>query len=648
MGKEKFLNEAVIGNQRILATYSDKGELLRVFYPTVDFKQWTDFFHVGVKINDSQIIYLHNDINNIYNQNYLQDTNVLKTEIVNKYFKLKIDQIDAICIKDDVIIKKYKFTNENSIDLKVNFLVHSKLLSSLENSVGGRIFDDALLQYNHDYTVGIFAKEKLLSYQLHDTNQTISSGKINGKDYIGMTSDSSISYDIGNLKAGETKIFTLFIFMKKNKDGESQEEIEKKIDKIRKFEVDKKIEEVKKYWRKYVQEHMKLDISRFSDRVDIIYKRSILLFPLLTNLETGGIIAAPGIDEEREYSGGYAYCWPRDAVFITKAIDILGMENEVKDFYLKFCKNTQSNNGMWEQRFFTNGNLAPCWGYQIDETASVVYGVYEHYKMTKDMDFLKHSIKMCENAIDFLFRYIENLLQIDEKDVVKKEIQEKNKDKDKIEKHLSYDLWEMNEGVHLYSLASIYSAFDAMINLEDEIQTNNNNNRIKQEVILSRKLKLEKYKELIKSYIIKNLYDEKQKLLYRNLSDKKMDISILGSVIPFEVFLPTEKAVVNTIEKINMTLRTYTGGYLRFEEDNYCGGKNPWVISTLWMALYYAKIGENKKAIECLSFVVNTASEKGLLAEQVDNSLMKPAWVIGLGWSHAMFILVIDALKNQL
>ena len=28
--------------------------------------------------------------------------------------------------------------------------------------------------------------------------------------------------------------------------------------------------------------------------------------------------------------------------------------------------------------------------------------------------------------------------------------------------HVSYDLWEMCEGVHLYSLASIYSAFDSI------------------------------------------------------------------------------------------------------------------------------------------------------------------------------------------
>ena len=76
---EKLFNNAIIGNQKMLVTYSEKGELLRVFYPAVDFKQWIDFFHVGVKVNDSNIIYLHDDINNIYYQEYIENTNVLKT-----------------------------------------------------------------------------------------------------------------------------------------------------------------------------------------------------------------------------------------------------------------------------------------------------------------------------------------------------------------------------------------------------------------------------------------------------------------------------------------------------------------------------------------------------------------------------------------
>ena len=56
---------------------------------------------------------------------------------------------------------------------------------------------------------------------------------------------------------------------------------------------------------------------------------------------------------------------------------------------------TQSKSGMWEQRFYTDGRLAPCWGYQIDETASVIFGIYAHYKITKNKKFLKDNLKMC-------------------------------------------------------------------------------------------------------------------------------------------------------------------------------------------------------------------------------------------------------------
>ena len=46
-------------------------------------------------------------------------------------------------------------------------------------------------------------------------------------------------------------------------------------------------------------------------------------------------------------------------------LSILGMSAEVDKFYKVFCKLTQSKNGMWEQRFFSDGKLAPCWGYAI-------------------------------------------------------------------------------------------------------------------------------------------------------------------------------------------------------------------------------------------------------------------------------------------
>ena len=142
------------------------------------------------------------------------------------------------------------------------------------------------------------------------------------------------------------------------------------------------------------------------------------------------------------------------------------------------------------------------------------------------------------------------------------------------------------------------------------------------------------------------MYDTEKNSYVRNIDDKKMDISILGAVTPFNVFKPKEKKIRNTIERINMTLRTYTGGYQRFEQDHYMNG-NPWPISNLWMTLYYLETGEKRKAKETFDFVVKTAGKHYFLGEQVDNETLQPNWVIGLGWSHAMFIIVLEKLYGN-
>ena len=143
------------------------------------------------------------------------------------------------------------------------------------------------------------------------------------------------------------------------------------------------------------------------------------------------------------------------------------------------------------------------------------------------------------------------------------------------------------------------------------------------------------------------MYDENTKTLRRNTQDNKMDISMIGSVYPFGLFGSNEKKILNTVEKINLTLRTYTGGYLRFEQDSYIEGKNPWPVSTLWMAMYYLKAGNKKMAQECFDFVTNSVSSLGFIAEQVDNSTMQPGWIIGLGWSHAMYIVTLAEMLKK-
>jgi len=626
----KYFNDAIIGNETMVASFTKKGELLRIFYPSKDYRQLVDFIHTGVKINDSSMIYLHNDINNEYKQYYTENTNILNTEIINTYFELKITQTDFVPINKNIIIKKYVFQNNNTIELNIDFLIYSKLISDINNQVSGYYKENSLIQYMHDYTFGIFSKQNVLSYQINGNSENISSGIISGKDYIGMSSDSSISYNIGVLKPGETKTLEIYLYLKENQSKNGMERLENSIENIKKIDTKKEYEDTKKYWKRYFREHNAINLAEptniLEENMKKIYQRTILLFPLLVNTKTGGISAGVEVDENSTRCGRYSYCWTRDAIFITTAMDLLKMEKETEKFYLNFCRNTQSKNGMWEQRFYTDGNLAPSWGYQIDETASVIYGVYKHYEHTKNLEFLENSFHMCEKATEFLIKYIDDILN------------GTNKFKP------SYDLWEENEGIHTYSLSSIYSAFQCMLQMFELVKPSYEANRLKLEKINKQSLILQQKIRETKEYILKNLYNSDKKSFVRN-KDNKIDISILGLSTPFELFSPKEKKIQNTVERLNLSIRTYTGGYLRYEGDKYIGG-NPWVIANLWLANYYIDAGEKKKAKECLEFVITTCTEHGFLAEQIDNSTMKAAWVIGLGWSHALFIIVLNKLMN--
>ena len=629
--KNKYFNDAIIGNKNVRATLSKKGELLRLYYPSIDFRQFIDEFVAGVKVNDSRLINLADDINNVYMQKYVENTNILCTEIKNTYFNLKITQTDFVPMKENILVKKYVLKNEHDIDLTVDLLFHSTLLSSANNFVSGLYKEEALVQYMHDATVAIFAKETPKSYQINDVQASFEEGDIGGKDYVGLSHDSSISYEIGTLKPGEEKEINIFVAVFDNGEN-SPINIQDEIIRLKKLDIKKQYSNTKSYWNNYLKKHDTISLREPSnmkeEKIQKIYKRTILLYPLLYNYETGGISAAAEVDENQTKCGRYSYCWPRDAIFITKAMYELGMDKEVEKFYKDFCKNTQSKNGMWEQRFYTDGSFAPSWGYQIDETAAIIYGVYDYYEHKKEPKFLKDNLKMCEKAQKFLQKYVADVLYGEGK------------------MQVSYDLWEECEDVHLYSLASIFAALTIMLKIYELVKPFYKENRLRLEQFAKAEREIQKELRDLKKYMTNQFYDTEKNSYVRNTTDRKMDISLLGTVYPFEVYSPKEKKVLNTIERMNMTLRTYTGGYLRYEGDTYNGG-NPWVIANLWLAEYYLKAGSKTKAKECFDFAIIGSNEHGLLPEQVDNNTMDAAWVVGLGWSHAMFIDVLKKLMNQ-
>lgn len=214
---EKYINYATVGNGKVTATFSKQGEILRLFYPNCDYKQFVEELHIGVKVNDSEIIYLHDDINNIYMQSYIENTNILQTEILNTYFNLRVLQTDFVPINESFLVRSYKIKNESENILKVNLLAYSNILTNINNDTCGLVKNDALIQYNHDYTVCLFSKNKMHSYQVNGARNTIKSGVISGKDYVGLSSDSAICYGFDELKPGEEVEFSLYLLVNDNR-----------------------------------------------------------------------------------------------------------------------------------------------------------------------------------------------------------------------------------------------------------------------------------------------------------------------------------------------------------------------------------------------------------------------------------------------
>lgn len=298
---KKYYNEAIIGNRKMLVTLTSKGEIQRMYYPSKDNRQYISFYHAGVKINDSDLIYLHDDINNVYKQYYDVNTNIINTEITNTYFNLKVLQTDFVPIKEDILVRKYTFINEGDIDLNTKLYIHSELLSDRNNHVGCKITDYGMMQYAHDFIVSTISQDtKICAHQINGSKNTIKTTNIYDKDYIGMSNDSSVAYEIGTIKPKEKKTIEICVVLEEQPSNMC--DFEKEIERIRRIDLHSEYTKTKNYWRKYVKDHdglaMKEPTNSYEEKLQDIYYRSILLFPLLTNYETGGIIASPEVDED--------------------------------------------------------------------------------------------------------------------------------------------------------------------------------------------------------------------------------------------------------------------------------------------------------------------------------------------------------------
>lgn len=396
------------------------------------------------------------------------------------------------------------------------------------------------------------------------------------------------------------------------------------------------------FWRAWVNRQNFNFYNLDEDIISLFHKS---LFVVRAHVDAGGGIIASG-DSEMLQKGkdNYAYVWPRDASYTAVALDKAG-DSTVSQRFFGFCNEVLSEGGYFMHKYSPDQSLGSSWhGWlrdgqielpiQEDETAIVLWALWHHYEISKDLEFVEYIYNsLIKKAADFLVTY---------------------RDTDTGLPKPSYDLWEEKFGIHTYTVASVYGALVVAAKFANLL------GKIKSESVYyeaANEVRVALFKHLYdgdkgmfrKSVIVKN-----GELIY----DNTPDISNVYGVFNFDV-LPVDddklkRAFEKTIEAI--ANKNNVRGIARYKNDLYYRVDpsvpgNPWFVTTLWMAQYYIAIAKSEQDLHLpktwLNWVVKHSTSSGLLSEQLNPVTGEPLSACPLTWSHAEYVRTVIAYLDK-
>ncbi|MDY0829622.1 glycoside hydrolase family 15 protein [Microbacterium sp. BG28] len=135
--------------------------------------------------------------------------------------------------------------------------------------------------------------------------------------------------------------------------------------------------------------------------------------------------------------------------------------------------------------------------------------------------------------------------------------------------------------------------------------------------------------------------------LVKWIGSDAVDASLSSLIAPLGVVDPASPLAAATLQAVSDQLEV-DGGVYRFRADTFFGGGR-WPLLSCFLGLAYAAVGDRAEARRLLEWAASTATDAGMLPEQVDGHLLAPEhrqeWIDRWGpvatpllWSHAMVL----------
>jgi len=640
-----------VGNGNLLISFDTNYNIRDIYYPYVGKENHTEgcLSRTGVWV-EGRFAWLDNPQWQ-KKMVYEQETMVTKVTATNKSLGLTLTFHDAVDLDHDIFLRQVDIVNHEDRIREVRLFFHYDF-RILGNDIGDTIYFHPQL-------------EAVIAYK--EQRYFLASGKVCGKTGVDHWTTASNKPDdsegaVHDAEDGRLERVPLAFGFVEGVIGLYDEAVPAKGNStiyhwlavsdrfhgveylhnlVREHGPESFITRTRDYWRAWVNKAPQ-DFANLRRRIVDHYKRSLL--SMRTQIDNrGAIIASSDADVLIAVRDTYAYVWPRDGALIAVALDMAGY-SEITQKFFQFCANIITSEGYFLHKYTPDGALACHWmpwadekgdlqhPIQEDETALVLYSLWQHYDKYRDVEFIRPLYqRLIKNPGDFMVRYREPHTRLPAP---------------------SYDVWEEHRSIHSFTIGTVWAGLEAAANFTELFG----------ELDLARTYRQAAAE--IKTATIEHLFDKRLGRFLRSINvatdgtiepDHVIDSSTMGLFL-FGMFLATDPRIEATISAIKDRLwcQTKVGGLARYEGDRYHHVTedttkvpgNPWFVCTMWLAEYYIarakSVEELNLALEIFRWAQDHSLPSRILPEQVHPYTNAPLSVSPLTWSHAAVVTAVQ------
>lgn len=583
----------ILGNGKLTALFDSSYLMRELYYPlSVD-----NHLHAGRMgfLTKSGFHWLHDLSPSI---SYETDTLISKATV--ELDGEKINVRDTIDLAYPILVRK--------VDLK-----EGRLFFAWDLHINGTEYGDtalydpstrSIIHYKRDrwflFSCGVRPYQYATGYKetgnLVGTWKDCEDGELSNNPIAQGNVDSAVSYEVN-------ESLTCWLVA-----GRSYKDVVKLNEYVQERDPNKIMDRTSNYWKAWLTKAKHQEI-----------KRSLLIIASHWQ-DNGAIPASLDTDIMRFNRDTYNYVWPRDAAFTVVAMALTGYEDLSKKFF-NFAKPLLFRGFMF-QKYTIDGYWGSTWHpwtekylpIQEDETALMIYALWVHFSVFKDVDFIKDLYRPgIKAAADFLCSYL---------------------NEDGVHVLPSYDLWEERFGVHFFTTAAVIAGLTSASRFASFFGED------------SLALKYESVAESLKKGLDQMWVGDH---FARSVMDGKVDptvdsSTVIGSLLAYPISDPKVRINRETVER----KLTVNGGIARYENDYYLKEDerpNAWFITTLWVAQELIAEGRIEEAKKYIEWVERNSLKTGVIPEQITPSGNYPS-VSPLVWSHAELIRTYYYLKN--